>query len=178
MSIFCLTLWHFVILFPSRKTKAQTMNNFQYLTINNKGSFVGGKPTKFYQGHAIVAADVLPEAFRKLQEEKAKDGINIQELRFLASETEYKNVRPGATISPSGKHPGPNAWYCYVLKDGTVTKWHFYGSYTKYGTSCALCGPMACLSALSGFSLQDLEKRTYAKKSMLDKIKNIFTRQK
>jgi len=161
------------------------MNHFQYLTINNKGSFVGGKPTKFYQGHAIAAADVLPEAFRKLQEEKAKDGINIQELRFLASETEYKNVRPGATISPSGKRRGPNAWYCYVLKDGTVTRWHFYTSYEKNMTgnpavSCALCGPMACLSALSGFSLEDLEKRTYAnkQKSMLDKIKNIFTRQK
>ena len=154
------------------------MNHFQYLTINEKGCFVGGKPTKYYRGDLISSSDLLPTVFRRLQFIKAMDGIDIKEIRFLASETEYKNVRPGATISPSGKHPGPNAWYCYVLKDGTVTKWHFYGSYTKYGTSCALCGPMACLSALSGFSLQDLEKRTYAKKSMLDKIKNIFTRQK
>lgn len=152
------------------------MNHFQYLTINEKGSFVGGKPTKFYQGHVIAAVDVLPAAFRKLQEEKAKDGINIQELRFLASETEYKNVRPGATISPSGKRRGPNAWYCYVLRDGTVTKWHFYDSYTKHGTSCAMFGPAACLFALSGYSLYDASNHTYAKKtnSFKNKIKSFF----
>ena len=162
------------------------MNHFQYLTINEKGSFVGGKPTKFYQGHVIAAADVLPEAFRKLQETEAENGIRIKEFRFMASETTGKNDRFRSAVgNPSGKRRGPNAWYCYVLRDGTVTKWRFYTSYKKNPSripdvSCALCGPMACLSALSGFSLEDLEKRTYAKKqtSILDKIKSVFTRQK
>ena len=158
------------------------MNHFQYLTINEKGSFVGGKPTKFYQGHIIAAADVLPEAFRKLQEVEAEKGIHIKEFRFMASETTKTN---SGSCNPSGKHRGPNAWYCYVLRNGTVTRWQFYTSYKRHlagipSVSCALCGPMACLSAISGFSLEDLEKRTHAKKqkSILDKIKSIFTRQK
>lgn len=154
------------------------MNHFQYLTINEKGCFVGGKSTKYYRGDLISSSDLLPTVFRRLQFIKAMDGIDIKEIRFLASETEYKNVRTGAIISPSGKNPGQNAWYCYVLSDGTVTKWRFYGSYAKYGISCAMWGPAACLFNLSGYSLADISNYNTEQNSPLTKIKNFFTRQK
>ena len=155
------------------------MNHFKYLTINENGVFVGGKPTKFYNGAAIAAADLLNEAFLKLQEYLAERGKYIKEVRILASETEYKNARPGANICPSSC-PGPNVWYCYVLYNKTVTKWRFYASYdnNKLSTSNSayICGPMACMSSLSGYSLQDASSRTYTKdkNSLKGKIKSLF----
>ena len=155
------------------------MNHFKYLTINENGVFVGGKPTKFYNGAAIAAADLLKEAFVKLQKNLVKHGKDIQEVRILASETGYKNQRLGTNICPSGR-PGTNIWYCYVLRDKTVTKWRFYASYdnNKLSTSNSayICGPMACMSALSGYSLYDASNHTYAKKtnSFKNKIKSFF----
>ncbi len=98
------------------------MTNTDYITINETGVFVGGKPATTYRGVNIYN---IPNTIKYFQESKQKikdeRGLDLLELHVLSSKTPGNYAEPG---NPSPKH-GRYAWCRAKLSDGTELPWVF-----------------------------------------------------
>ena len=127
------------------------MHNAKYVTITEKGTFVGGKPTNEYQGFNMVSMDI-PELrkyiFNKIQQRMAGRGLNVAEVHIIASSTEQEivNGKAHAVGNPSSK-PGPNLWYRVKTKNGKETDWRFVMKHTGPVVSTRV---YACFDQLAG----------------------------
>ena len=86
-----------------------------YMTINERGIFVGGKPAWFYRGQEIFGARYAMRVFADMQQ-KNKD---VVEWHVISSETPGEVAKPG---DPS-LYPGRFAWMRVVLQRGIVGSW-------------------------------------------------------
>ncbi|MBO4626200.1 MAG: hypothetical protein J5679_02935 [Alphaproteobacteria bacterium] len=89
--------------------------NTEYITINQDGIFIGGKPTKHYRGQELRAPEHIVERFKFLQSKYQ----NIKEVHMMTSESigEYC-----ATGNPTAKH-GSYLWGNIEFVDGVVGPW-------------------------------------------------------
>ncbi|MBP5795200.1 MAG: hypothetical protein J6W41_04260 [Alphaproteobacteria bacterium] len=101
--------------------------NTEYITVNAKGIFVGGKPATTYRGEKICDIDCVERVFAWVQEQNP----NIAEFHIGAFVTPGKRAKPG---NPDGAF-GPNAWCRVKYKNGKFGAWVF--NLTDY--SAALC---------------------------------------
>ena len=89
--------------------------NTEYITVKADGIFIGGKPATHYRGVKIGYPKSINVNFQEIQ----KQYPNIQEMRFLTSET-------GGTYNEKGDpvvKNGPNAWACVKFNDDYVSPW-------------------------------------------------------
>ena len=102
------------------------MRNADYITINENGVFVGGKPATTYRGVNIFNIPSVIKYFQKAKQ-KIKDerDLDLLELHVLSSETPGNYAEPG---NPSSEH-GRYAWCRAKLSDGTELPWVFFNDY-------------------------------------------------
>ena len=99
------------------------IKNTQYITINQDGIFVGGKPATTYLGEKICKIDFVKWIFAWMQEQNP----NITEFHIGAFETRGEQAKPG---NPNGVF-GPNAWCRVKYKNGNLGAWVFINSYSS-----------------------------------------------
>ncbi len=99
------------------------MTNADYITINENGVFVGGKPATKYRGVNIYNIPYTVKYFQTAKQKiKQERGLDLLELHALSSETDGgEYATPG---HPSPKH-GRYAWCRAKLSDGTELPWVF-----------------------------------------------------
>lgn len=92
--------------------------NTEYVTITEKGCFIGGNPTRYYRSAPIYRKQsYIAALFLSLQKRK----IQIQEIHALTSETQGTPFKPGEPSEKAGK----NLWCRVKMIDGTIGKWTF-----------------------------------------------------
>ena len=89
--------------------------NTEYMTINQEGIFVGGKPTKHYRDQELRGPAHIVERFNFLQSKYQ----NIKELHMMTSETVGEYC---ATGKPIAKH-GSYLWGNIEFVDGVIGPW-------------------------------------------------------
>ena len=113
------------------------MMNTDYITVNEHGVFVGGKPSKTYRGVEITDIEMLINAFKSAKVRiKQTQNLDIKAFHVLSSES-GKNTK----FPPSNVH-GTNIWFRAELVDGTHSKWVYVHPYEDLGSAaifCALC---------------------------------------
>ncbi|MBO4582780.1 MAG: hypothetical protein J5714_01845 [Alphaproteobacteria bacterium] len=85
----------------------------EYITVKADGVFVGGKPATHYRGVKIGYRKSININFQDI----LKKYPNIQEMRFLTSETGGVYHTNGNPVAENGS----NAWACVKFDDGYVS---------------------------------------------------------
>ena len=113
------------------------MMNTDYITVNEHGVFVGGKPSKTYRGVEITDIEMLISTFKSAKARiKQTQNLDIKAFHVLSSES-GKNTK----FPPSNVH-GKNIWFRAELVDGTHSEWVYVGLYEDLASAaifCALC---------------------------------------
>jgi len=102
------------------------MTDKDYITINEKGVFVGGQPATRYRGENIAELDrIQSSGFRRLKKyAKEKYNRDVSALHCLSSES-----RDGfAYQCPPSPNPGNNKWYRLEFADGSLSLWQCGGA--------------------------------------------------
>ena len=111
--------------------------NTDYITVNEHGVFVGGKPSKTYRGVEITDIEMLISTFKSAKARiKQTQNLDIKAFHVLSSESGKNTKSP-----PSNVH-GKNIWFRAELVDGTHAKWVYVYPYEDLGSAaifCALC---------------------------------------
>lgn len=106
------------------------VKNKEYVTINAKGIFVGGKRAKKYRGQGMYFAQDAVNFFKDFQNQNK----NVAELHILSSETSGTSLKSG---NPSRKH-GKYPWCRVKFDNGNVGPWVPDSSYEYSSASnCA-----------------------------------------
>lgn len=96
-----------------------------YITINEKGVFVGGQPTTHYRGMEIVDLNRIQDSgFRRLKKyAKEKYNRDVYALHCLSSESK----KWFSYQCPPSSNPGNNKWYRLEFIDGSLSLWQCGG---------------------------------------------------
>ena len=116
----------------------------QYVTVNNQGIFVGGKPTEFYRDIDIQAPDYTMTLFHRIQPLYP----TVQEIHVLSSETPGEFAKPG---NPSAV-PGKNAWCRAKFTDNKLGNWIFYTSLI----SPEICAHICVINSMRNLRSDDI----------------------
>ena len=117
------------------------MTSANYITINDKGVFVGGKLTTTYRGQDIESVDDLPWQFLRTKKDiKNILNLDLVEIHALSSSSPCLYGEPGVA---STDEDGCYAWVRVKLSDGRILPWvgmggfHFvpFGSCARYCAS-------------------------------------------
>ena len=104
--------------------------NKEYVTINAKGIFVGGKRAKKYRGQGMYFAQDAVNFFKDFQNQNK----NVAELHILSSETSGTSLKSGKPSRKHGKYP----WCRVKFDNGSVGPWVPDSSYEYSSASnCA-----------------------------------------
>ncbi len=106
--------------------------NTEYLTINQKGVFIGGQPAVYYCGEKLHSQSLIKTYFDYIQE---KFPI-IQEFHILSSETignQYDIIE-----QPSQRH-GSYAWCRIKSNNGELGRWVLDNKYKSVPQSYGYC---------------------------------------
>ena len=104
-----------------RSRDAYDIADNDYITINDKGLFIGDKPAIFYCGEKICFPNVVVKMFQDVKG-RVHDKYNreLVELHCLSSET--YGVLCGTIGNPSPKH-GSYSWLRSKFADGKMSPW-------------------------------------------------------
>lgn len=109
--------------------------NIEYITVKADGVFVGEKPATYYRGVKICSCKSINTNFLGI----LKQYPNIQEMRFLTSETGGKYLANGNPVVKNGS----NAWACVKFNDGYVSPWTLVSEYPyDFFINHELCGKL------------------------------------
>lgn len=137
--------------------------NTEYVTINKKGIFVGGKLAVRYHGEIIAKADVVKESFAAIQAMNPE----ITELHVGAFETKGEDLKSG---KPSGKF-GPYAWCRVKFLNGNMGDWVFCSFPYCSASFCAYDCAYNCSSNIRRYSA--MQAAVLKEKKLLASIQNV-----
>ena len=107
--------------------------NTEYLTINQKGIFIGGQPAVYYCGEKLHSQSLIKTYFDYIQEKFP----TIQEIHVLSSET--AGARYDINAQPS-QHHGNYAWCRIKFNNGMLSKyWVLDDKYNSVPQSYGYC---------------------------------------
>ena len=117
-----------------------------YITINDKGVFVGGQPATHYRGVEIAELDRIKKfGFRTLKKyAKEKYDRDVSALHCMSSETQNAI---GYQWPPS-PNPGNNKWYRLEFSDGSLSLWQGFGAVkhkSPFITESDLCARLCAM---------------------------------
>lgn len=124
------------------------MTNADYITINDKGVFVEGKPVTRYRGQYIEYVDDLPWQFLRTKKDiKGILNLDLKEVHALSSSSPCLYGEPGVT---SGDEDGCYAWVRVKLADGRVSPWVGMGGFHFVPSgSCARYCASECIRKIA-----------------------------
>ena len=105
--------------------------NTEYITVNEYGVSVGGKPATIYRGQEIFSPDYVKKVFVWMQTQNSE----ITEFNVMSSVTHGEWAKPGMPSSRCGS----NAWCRVKYRDGSVSAWVFNYTYTTAAVCAGDC---------------------------------------
>jgi len=139
------------------------ISNTEYITINNKGIFVGGKPAVRYHGEVIAKIDVVRENFAAIQLMNPE----IKELHVGAFATKGTDLKQG---KPSGEY-GPYAWCRVKYLNGNMGDWVFCGFPYCSASFCAYDCAYNCSSNVRRYSA--MQAAVLKENKLLASVQNV-----
>jgi len=124
------------------------MTSADYITINDKGVFVKGKPVTEYRGQYIEYVEDLPWQFLRTKKDiKGMLHLDLEEVHALSSAAPCLYGEPG--VASCGED-GCYAWVRIKLADGRVSPWVGMGGFHfVLAGSCARYCASECIRKIA-----------------------------